>query len=276
MTEIGASTLPQRGADLRAATRESGIIWLGMFALGIGFGVLVTNQGLPWWLAPIISGAMFAGSVEFILIGMLAVGAPITAIAMTTLLINSRHVFYGLSFPLHRARGRLAKAYSIFALCDEAHALMSTKDLKTLTTARILWTQAGQHLFWAGGSLVGAAIGHSLLADLRLDFVLTALFIALAIDAYRARPDKTTVALAAGAALLAFVVAPASMLLVVMSVFAVCLVVRHRLPGITSCPRSISCGTSRVPFAPLAPATKTRFVFSPFRHIRGFSRVLLV
>jgi 4-azaleucine resistance transporter AzlC len=127
MTETEALARRQRGADLPAAVRESGVIWMGMFALGIGFGVLVTDHGLPWWLAPIISGTMFAGSVEFILIGMLAAGAPITAIAMTTLLINSRHLFYGLSFPLHRVRGRLGKAYSIFALCDEAYALMSSK-----------------------------------------------------------------------------------------------------------------------------------------------------
>ena len=56
----------------------------------IGFGVVVTSHGLPWWLAPVISAAMFAGSVEFILAGMLAATAPVTAIALTTFLINSR------------------------------------------------------------------------------------------------------------------------------------------------------------------------------------------
>ena len=63
------------------AARETWVIWLGLFALGIGFGVLVTSHGFPWWLAPVISASMFAGSVEFILIGMLAAGAPIAAVA---------------------------------------------------------------------------------------------------------------------------------------------------------------------------------------------------
>ncbi|WP_238013799.1 AzlC family ABC transporter permease [Dactylosporangium sp. AC04546] len=231
MTVVGPPR-SRRTSDLRTAAHDSGVIWLGMFALGVGFGVLVVDHGLPWWLAPIISGTMFAGSVEFIMIGMLAAAAPVTAVALTTFLINSRHLFYGLSFPLHRVRGRLGKAYSIFALCDEAYALMTSKDPKTLTSGRILFTQAGQHLSWAGGSLAGAVIGHSLLGDVQgLGFVLTALFVALAVDAYRTRPDKTTLALAAGAAVLAFVVAPGSMLLVAMSVFTVCLVVRHRIPG---------------------------------------------
>ncbi len=65
----------------------------GLFALGAGFGVLVTSHRLPWWLAPVISVTMFAGSVEFILIGMLATAAPLASIAVTTFLINSRHLF---------------------------------------------------------------------------------------------------------------------------------------------------------------------------------------
>src|SRR6476469_9706721 len=94
---------PGAGAsDLRETARDASVIWLGLFALGIGFGVVVTSHGLPWWLAPIISG----------------------------------HLFYGLSFPLHRVRGRLAKAYSVFAPCDEAYALTTSKDPDTLTSGR--------------------------------------------------------------------------------------------------------------------------------------------
>jgi predicted branched-subunit amino acid permease len=94
-----------RPKDLHEAVREAGVVWMGLFALGIGFGVLVTSHGLPWWLAPIISATTLAGSVEFLLAGMLATTAPIAAVALTTFLVNSRHLFYGLSFPApgHRA-----------------------------------------------------------------------------------------------------------------------------------------------------------------------------
>jgi 4-azaleucine resistance transporter AzlC len=226
-----AATTPTPGiGDLRDAARDAGVIWLGLFALGIGFGVVVTSHGLPWWLAPIISGLMFAGSVEFILVGMLAVGAPVAAIALTTFLINSRHLFYGLSFPLHRVRGRLAKAYSVFALCDEAYALTTSKNPDTLTSGRILWTQVGLHSSWAIGALLGGLVGSTLLGGLEgLDFILTALFVVLTIDAYRASPDNRTLAIAASAAAAAYMISPGSMLLVAMAIFATTLVARHLL-----------------------------------------------
>lgn len=225
MTTTAAA--PRLG-DLRAAAAECGVIWAGMFTLGIGFGVLVVGSGLPWWLAPVISATMFAGSVEFILVGMLAASAPIAAIAATTFLVNSRHLFYGLAFPLHRARGPLAKGYSVFALCDEAFAILATKNPATLTTARMLWTQGGMHASWATGSLLGALVGARLLAGLDgLDFILTALFLVLTMDAYRANPDRAALALSAAAAVAAYLIAPGSMLLTAMAAYAFTLVVRH-------------------------------------------------
>jgi branched chain amino acid efflux pump len=222
-------------SDLVEAGRETWVIWMGLFALGIGFGVLVTSHDLPWWLAPIISAIMFAGSVEFILIGMLAAAAPIAAIAMTTFLVNSRHLFYGLSFPLHRVNGWHRKAYSVFALCDEAYALTTSKDPQTLTGGRILWTQFGLHVSWATGALVGGLLGATLLGGIKgLDFVLTALFVVLTMDAFRARPDKAILMLAVCSAALALLITPGSMLLVAMSVFVASLIARrglHRGPS---------------------------------------------
>ena len=59
---------PARPPSLFATVaRDAAPVWLGMFALGVGLGVLVTSNGLPWWLAPIISGTVYAGSVEFLL-----------------------------------------------------------------------------------------------------------------------------------------------------------------------------------------------------------------
>jgi 4-azaleucine resistance transporter AzlC len=230
MISQAATASMHRARDLRTAAQDAGVIWLGLFALGIGFGVVLTSHGFPWWLAPLSSGLMFAGSVEFILVGMLAVGAPIAAIALTTFLINSRHLFYGLSFPLHRVNGRLAKAYSVFALCDEAYALTTSKDPDTLTSRRVLWTQIGLHSSWAAGALVGGVVGSTLLGGLDgLDFILTALFIVLTIDAYRASPDNLTLGLAGGAGIVAFALAPGSMLLIAMMIFTAVLIARHFL-----------------------------------------------
>lgn len=135
-----------------------------------------------------------------------------------------------MSFPLHRVRGRLAKAYSVFALCDEAYALTTSKDPDTLTSGRILWTQRGLHASWAAGALLGGLVGSALLGGLEgLDFILTALFVVLAIDAYRASPDNRALAIAPIAAAVAYPVAPGSMLLAAMAIFATALVGRHLL-----------------------------------------------
>jgi 4-azaleucine resistance transporter AzlC len=215
----------QLRSPLRDATRSAGVVWLGLFVLGIGFGVIVTAHNLPWWLAPIMSGVLFAGSVEFILVGLLAASAPLAAIAITTLLVNSRHLFYGLTFPLQQVDGRMAKLYSIFALCDEAFALASAR----LRGKQILWTQLGLHSSWMMGSLVGAGIGSSLLSGLEgLDFVLTALFVVLFLDVYRENPDRVTLGLAVGAGVIGYLLAPGSMLVVAMCVFTAALMVRHR------------------------------------------------
>ncbi|HLR12262.1 MAG TPA: AzlC family ABC transporter permease [Burkholderiaceae bacterium] len=216
-----------KDSPFRAAARDAGAVWLGMFTLGVGLGVLVTSHDLPWWLAPVISGTIYAGSVEFLLIGMLATAAPISVIALTTLLVNSRHVFYGLAFPLHRVR-RWGKAYSVFALTDEAYALLSHHDPETLPSARILWTQVGLYLSWVGGGTSGAIIGAAFLADIKgLDFILTALFVVLAMDAYRRQPDNLTVTLSLGMAALALLFAANAMLMVAMTGFCLAAVIRH-------------------------------------------------
>ncbi|NLA34139.1 MAG: amino acid transporter [Actinobacteria bacterium] len=216
--------------DLVDTVRDAGVIWFGLFVLGNGFGVLAANQGLQWWLAPLISASVFAGSAEFILAGLLANRAPLATIATTILFINSRHVFYALSFPLERVTGRLARLYSVFAMIDEAYALLATRDPRTLTGRRVLYTQIGLHASWVSGSLVGALAGAAFFSDVKgVEFILTSLFVVLTMDTYRARPDRVALSLAIAASLLAVIVTPERMLLVAMSTFTAALVARSRL-----------------------------------------------
>src|SRR5919112_4468531 len=60
----------------------------------IAFGLMVVQSGLPWWVAPALSIAGFAGSLELLLIGMMLTATPLAVIALTTFLVNFRHVFY--------------------------------------------------------------------------------------------------------------------------------------------------------------------------------------
>ncbi|MEJ2890628.1 AzlC family ABC transporter permease [Actinomycetospora aeridis] len=216
--------------DLRDAARDVLPVGAGMFVLGSSFGLLVVGSGLAWWWAPIFSGIVFAGSAEFLLVALAAAGTPLAAITVTTLLVNGRHAFYGLSFPLHRVRGRVARAYSVFALIDEAYALATSRPAASLTGRRIVAGQVMLQVSWVGGGLVGALAGARFAIDVpALDFVFTALFVVLATDAVRSGREATGPLLAVACALVARLVAPGEMLLVAMALFVAVLLVRYRL-----------------------------------------------
>jgi len=125
-------------SGFREAMRAASLVMLGLFFVGIGLGVVIHSLGFPWWLAPLLPGVLFAGSVEFVLLTMMTAGASLVSVAVMTLLINSRHLMYGLSYPIERVHGSLAKFYAVYTLIDEAFALNSGPERHTLRGSRIL------------------------------------------------------------------------------------------------------------------------------------------
>ncbi|TDC74316.1 AzlC family ABC transporter permease [Streptomyces hainanensis] len=212
-----------------AALRDSGSVGLGLVPLGLAFGMLVTQSGVDWWYASLFTLAVYAGSFEFLLVGLVGALAPLGTVALTAFLVNIRHVFYALSFPLHRVEGRLARAYSTFALTDEAYALTTGEPARTWSGRRVLWLQAFLHLYWVGGATAGALLGSLIPAGVTgLEFALTALFTVLALDAVRdRRGDLPTPLLALLSALVGRLVAPDQMLLVAFALFTTALVARR-------------------------------------------------
>lgn len=217
----------QHGTGFVQAMRAGAVVFGGFVVLGTGLGIMISSYHLPLWLAPVISLVVFAGSVEFLLVEMIATGASVGASALMTLLVNSRHLVYGISYPLANVKSRWGKLYVIYSLCDEAFALNTGPDRHRLGSGRILWMHASLHLMWALGTTFGYLVGAGFLSHLEgVDFVMTALFTVLAIDAYRANPDNVTalIALVSGAA--GIILAPGSMLLVAMTVYILLLIGR--------------------------------------------------
>ncbi|MFE3602683.1 AzlC family ABC transporter permease [Streptomyces sp. NPDC059142] len=200
-----------------------------MVPLGLAFGALVVRSGLDWWWAGLSAALIYGGSFEFLLIGMVGAAAPLASVAVAAFLVNARHVFYALSFPLHRVRGRLARTYSTFALTDEAYALTGTERSRTWSGPHILWTQFFMHLYWAGGATAGALLGSLVPGGVTgLDFALTALFTVLALDALRAsRRDLPTPVLALLSAVAARLLLPGQMLLAAFVLFTAGLLARR-------------------------------------------------
>ncbi len=200
----------------------------GLFPLGLAFGVLLTQSGLAWWWTPVFSMMIYAGSLEFLAIGLLLAVTPLAQVALTAFMVNFRHVFYALSFPLHAVRGPLAKTYSMYALTDESYAVAASRHGEELTGPRILGIQLFCQLYWVGGGIVGALAGLAVPGRIEgLDFALTALFTVLAIDAFRVRRDIPTPFLALACAVGALFVSPDAFLVTAMGAFTSVLLVRY-------------------------------------------------
>ena len=104
---------------LNRAFRDSLPVMFGYVPLGMAFGVLFQNLGYSWYFATLMSVFVFAGAAQFMAIGLLAAHAPLLEVAIATFIINSRHMFFGLSLlRRYHARG-LKKFYLIFGLTDE-------------------------------------------------------------------------------------------------------------------------------------------------------------
>lgn len=160
---------------------------MGYIPLGIVFGFLFVQAGGAWWLAVASSVLVFAGAAQYMMIPMLAAGLSVGTIALATLVVNLRHVFYGLSlldrFP---SRGAL-RWYMVFALTDETYSVLTT--LPANTPVRTLGAlTALNHGWWVLGSTIGALIGSQAQVPLQgLDFVLVTLFAVLTTEQWRNR-----------------------------------------------------------------------------------------
>lgn len=233
----GASQQPPEPAAVQPHdTREQlRLGWLtglpagaAVIPVGLAFGVLVVQYGLPWWVAPVLSGIVFAGSIEFLLAGMLAAGAPLAQIGLTALIVNFRHAFYALTFPLHRIRSVPGKMYGTFALTDEAFALTSGREAQRWSGTRVLTLEATFQLFWVSSSTVGALLGSLIPPWIKgLDFAMTALFVVLAIDAYKARRSLPQPVIAVGIGLVSAALFGANMLAPAMGAYVLVLIIGY-------------------------------------------------
>ena len=213
---------------IAAGVRDSFSAGLGIFPLGIALGLLVIQAGLPWWLAPALSLSAFAGSLELLLVGMVATVTPLASVALTVLVVNFRHVFYAFSFPLHLVRNPFAKAYAVYAMIDEAYAVNASLPAAERSAPRLLAMQIACEIYWVGGGLLGVALAAALPGPIKgLEFALCALFTVLTLDAFRSRQEIPSVLLAGASVAVALVLTPGVALFTALLLFVALLLARH-------------------------------------------------
>mgnify|MGYP002723060664 FL=1 len=84
--------------EVRAGIKDTWLVGLGLIPLGLAFGLLMTQAGYAWWWTPIFSTVIYAKSLEFLAINMVAAGIGPLSAAVTGFMVNFRHIFYGLTY----------------------------------------------------------------------------------------------------------------------------------------------------------------------------------
>lgn len=181
-------------------------VMFGYVPLGMAFSVYWMQQGLAWWGALFASLFLYAGSMQFLLVGLLVAGVDLPTVALATVAVNIRHVFYGLSFPVQAFSGKpWAKTYAMFSLTDEAFSVISQLP-KDSDYREVLWIEGLCQSYWVSGTLLGIILGALIPPSIiGFDFALSALFIVLAQSHVYHRERRSALALGGLAIILALI-----------------------------------------------------------------------
>ncbi|MDO4682280.1 MAG: AzlC family ABC transporter permease [Lautropia sp.] len=187
---------------------------MGYIPLGMAFGFLLTQAGAVWWLAPVMSLFIYAGAAQFMVVPMLASGQTLAAIALATLVVNLRHIFYGLSVLDRLPDSRWARTYLAWALTDESYSLITTLPPEA-TPRQVVGVAMINHAWWILGSTLGAVIGTNVAPSLQgFDFSLAALFAVLVVAQWRSHHQVAPLVTAVLSYALAWRILPEQALLI--------------------------------------------------------------
>ena len=170
---------------LRAAFPKTIPIFAGFWFLGLTYGIYMHTAGFSFWYPMLMSLTIFAGSVEFVAVNLL-LGAfnPVQAFVMA-LMINARHLFYGISM-LDRYNGTgWKKFYLIFGMCDESFSINYTAEIPPDVDRGwfMFFVTLLNHLYWFTGATLGGIFGSLIQFNTEgLEFVVTAMFVVIFLE----------------------------------------------------------------------------------------------
>ena len=170
---------------LKVAFRDTLPVMAGYLFLGSGFGILLRQQtGLGTVWSVVMALCIFAGSAQYMLVGLLAAKASLLSVAFATLLLNARHLFYGISLVDRYKDAGKKKPYLIFALTDETYSLV-TQNTPPEGISRLQYcflVALLDHIYWVCGCLLGGLAGRLPIDFSGVEFVLTALFVTMFVE----------------------------------------------------------------------------------------------
>ena len=179
-------------SNAKTAFLASVPVMAGYVVLGTGFGILLSSKGYSplWSLA--MSLFIYAGSMQYLAVDLLTGGATLITAALTTLMVNARHLFYGISMiDKYKDTGKY-KPYLIFALTDETYSLNCGALPEGVTDAPTYYFLVSlfNHSYWMAGSLLGGLLGYVIPFNTEgIDFALTALFVTVFVEQWLSTKD---------------------------------------------------------------------------------------
>lgn len=192
-----------RRKAFRAAFPYTIPIFAGFWFLGIAYGIYMNTAGFHFWYPMVMSLLIFGGSLEFVAVTMLlAPFAPLQTFIMT-LMIQARHLFYGIAM-LDRFRGMgWKKGYLIFGMCDETFSINYTAEIPEGIDKGwfMFFVTLLNHFYWFSGATIGGIVGSLLAFNTEgLEFVMTAMFVVIFLEQWLKEKKHYTALIGLGAA----------------------------------------------------------------------------
>ena len=184
-------------------------IFAGFWFLGLTYGIYMNVSGFSFVYPMLMSLTIFGGSLEFVAVTMLlAPFAPVQTFIMT-LLIQARHLFYGISMLDKFKDMGWKRFYLIFGMCDETFSINYTANIPTDVDKGwfMFFVTLLNHMYWFTGATIGGLVGSLLTFNTDgLDFVMTAMFVVIFLEQFRKEKKPYTAVIGLGSALVCLII----------------------------------------------------------------------
>ena len=217
---------------LKTAFLDTVPVMTGYVFLGFGFGILMQQNGFGVLWSGAMSLFIYAGSMQYVAIPLLASGASLLTAAVTAFVVNARHLFYGISMvDAYKGMGK-KKPYLIFGLTDETYSLVSQLHIPEgiRPGGYCFLVTLFNHIYWISGTILGALTGSLLPINYEgVDFALTALFVTIFVEQWLSTKNHGPAIVGVGATVASLVLFGADVFLIPsMIIIAACLIMMRK------------------------------------------------
>ena len=186
-------TVKRRRAAVRAAFPATVPVMTGFLTLSIAYGILMRTNGYgPLW-STLMSAIGFGGSMQYVAITLLVTAFDPLQVLLLAIMVNARHIFYGLSMlDKYKGLGKV-RPFLIYVLSDETFSLVSTLEPPEGVARKdfYFWISLLDYSYWIIATALGGLLGRFLTFDTTgLDFALTALFVVLFLEQWKKKENR--------------------------------------------------------------------------------------